>query len=250
MSSTAIFFDLDGTLTDPRTGITGCLQYALEKLGRPVPARGELEWCIGPPLHESFVALVGANDAARGVAFYRERFGDVGLFENELYEGIPDVLESLAEQGAQLFVASSKPKVYVDRILDHFELTSWFERVYGSELDGTNTDKRDLLAVALADSGVASSEATLIGDRAHDAVGGEELPEAVGGDDEQRVLRRDRVLAHLRLRRHADRRADRVADRARHLAAGGGAVRQALRPVHHRSRHVRSDGDGLCVRGA
>ena len=171
MSSTAIFFDLDGTLTDPRTGITGCLQYALEKLGRPVPARGELEWCIGPPLHESFVALVGANDAARGVAFYRERFGDVGLFENELYEGIPDVLESLAEQGAQLFVASSKPKVYVDRILDHFELTSWFERVYGSELDGTNTDKRDLLAVALADSGVASSEATLIGDRAHDAIG-------------------------------------------------------------------------------
>lgn len=171
MSSTAIFFDLDGTLTDPRIGITGCLQYALEKLGRPVPGRDELEWCIGPPLHESFVALVGADAAARGVAFYRERFGDVGLFENELYEGIPDVLESLAEQGAQLFVASSKPKVYVDRILDHFELTSWFERVYGSELDGTNTDKRDLLAVALADSGVASSEATLIGDRAHDAIG-------------------------------------------------------------------------------
>lgn len=171
MSSTAIFFDLDGTLTDPKRGITGCIQYALERLGRPVPGRDELEWCIGPPLQESFTTLVGPADAARGVALYRERFGDVGLFENELYAGIPDVLESLTGQGAQLFVASSKPRVYVDRILDHFELTSWFERVYGSELDGTNTDKRDLLAVALADSGVAPLEATLVGDRAHDAIG-------------------------------------------------------------------------------
>jgi len=167
----AIFFDLDGTLTDPKPGITGCIQYALEKLGRPIPSQDELEWCIGPPLQENFARLVGPDDAGRGVALYRERFGDVGLFENEVYEGIPDVLVSLKAQGAQLFVASSKPKVYVDRILEHFELTPFFERVYGSELDGTNTDKRDLLAVALADSRVAPHEATLIGDRAHDAIG-------------------------------------------------------------------------------
>ncbi|MEM9174851.1 MAG: HAD hydrolase-like protein [Myxococcota bacterium] len=171
MAPSALFFDLDGTLTDPKPGITGCIQYALERLGEPVPSKDDLEWCIGPPLQENFTALVGSERAARGVALYRERFGDVGLFENEVYDGIPDVLASFAAADTPLFVASSKPKVYVDRILDHFELTSFFQRVYGSELDGTNTDKRDLLAVALADSGVRPSEATMIGDRAQDAIG-------------------------------------------------------------------------------
>ena len=167
----ALFFDLDGTLTDPKPGITGCIQYALEKLGKPVPSKDELEWCIGPPLQENFATLAGEDLAWRGVELYRERYGDVGLFENEVYDGIPEVLETLADQGAHLFVASSKPKVYVDRILDHFDLTRHFERVYGSELDGTNTDKRDLLAVALADTGIHPSETTMIGDRAHDAIG-------------------------------------------------------------------------------
>ncbi|MCR9097533.1 MAG: HAD hydrolase-like protein [bacterium] len=167
----ALFFDLDGTLTDPKPGITGCIQYALEGLGQPVPGKDELEWCIGPPLHESFARLVGSEEAWRGVALYRERYGEIGLFENEVYEGIPDVLAALAAQGGELFVASSKPKVYVDRILDHFDLTRFFVRTYGSELDGTNTDKRDLLAVALADSGIAPIDATMIGDRAHDAIG-------------------------------------------------------------------------------
>ena len=171
MSVQALFFDLDGTLTDPKPGITGCIQYALERLGRPVPTQEELEWCIGPPLQENFAKLVGPAEAAQGVAFYRERFGEIGLFENEVYEGIPDVLAALSAQGGELFVASSKPKVYVDRILDHFDLTRYFVRVYGSELDGTNTDKRDLLAVALADSGIAPIDATMIGDRAHDAIG-------------------------------------------------------------------------------
>ena len=171
MSVQALFFDLDGTLTDPKPGITGCIQYALERLGRPVPTQEALEWCIGPPLQENFAKLVGPAEAAQGVAFYRERFGEIGLFENEVYEGIPDVLAALAAQGGELFVASSKPKVYVDRILDHFDLTRYFVRVYGSELDGTNTDKRDLLAVALADSGIAPIDATMIGDRAHDAIG-------------------------------------------------------------------------------
>ena len=171
MTTTSLFFDLDGTLTDPKSGITGCVQYALERLGAPVPSKDELEWCIGPPLRENFVKLVGEDLAGRGVELYRERFSDIGLFENEVYDGIPLVLEALATRGAALFVASSKPKVYVDRILDHFDLTRFFDRVYGSELDGANADKRDLLAVVLADSGVQPSEATMIGDRAHDAIG-------------------------------------------------------------------------------
>jgi len=171
MSSPALFFDLDGTLTDPKPGITGCIQYALERLDLPVPSKDELEWCIGPPLQENFTKLAGPDLAWRGVELYRERYGEVGLFENEVYAGIPDVLDALASTDAVLHVASSKPKVYVDRILDHFDLTRFFAGVYGSELDGTNTDKRDLLAVALARTATAPHDATMIGDRAHDAIG-------------------------------------------------------------------------------
>ena len=167
----ALFFDLDGTLTDPKPGITGCIQFALERLDVPVPSKDELEWCIGPPLQENFTKLAGPDLAWRGVELYRERYGEVGLFENEVYDGIPDVLDALAASGATLYVASSKTKVYVDRILDHFDLTRFFAAVYGSELDGTNTDKRDLLAVALAGSATAPHYATMIGDRAHDAIG-------------------------------------------------------------------------------
>jgi len=167
----AIFFDLDGTLTDPKPGITGCIQYALERLDEPVPTQDALEWCIGPPLLANFEKLVGADRAQRGVDLYRERFGDVGLFENEVYPGIPGVLSALQEKGARLFVASSKPKVYVDRILEHFELMPHFEGVYGSELDGTRTDKRDLLAYALGTEAISASETTMIGDRGADTVG-------------------------------------------------------------------------------
>ena len=88
----AIFFDLDGTLTDPKEGITGCVQYALEQMGAPVPSKDELTWCIGPPLLGSFAKLVGADRAAEGVTWYRERFSTVGLFENVVYEDIPEVL--------------------------------------------------------------------------------------------------------------------------------------------------------------
>ena len=172
----AFFFDLDGTLTDPKPGITGSIQYALERLGEPVPTQDALEWCIGPPLLANFEKLVGAERAQSGVDLYRERFGDVGLFENEVYPGIPEALTAIGGGGARLFVASSKPKVYVDRILDHFELTQYFERVYGSELDGTRTDKRELLAFALAEEALKGEAidaacTTMIGDRGADAIG-------------------------------------------------------------------------------
>ena len=169
-SDRALFFDLDGTLTDPKPGITGCIQYALERLDRPVPTQDELLWCIGPPLHQSFARLVGEPLAWRGVELYRERYGDVGLFENEVYTGIPEALETLGAE-VRLFVASSKPKVYVDRILDHFGLAPYFEAVFGSELDGTRTDKRALLPWALDRAGVSSADAVMIGDRAQDGVG-------------------------------------------------------------------------------
>ena len=166
----AIFFDLDGTLTDPKAGITGCVQYALEQMGEPVPTKDDLTWCIGPPLVESFARLVGADRAAEGVGWYRERFSTVGLFENLVFEGIPDVLRSLSGRYL-LYVASSKPLVFVDQILEHFGLDGFFIRTFGSNLDGSLADKSELLRYALAETGVSPQRALMIGDRSHDAVG-------------------------------------------------------------------------------
>ena len=165
-----IFFDLDGTLTDPKPGITGSIQYALAKLGRPVPTQDELAWCIGPPLRASFATLIGEEFADRGVELYRERFGDVGLFENSLYPDIKATLAALKPR-ARLFVATSKPHVFAVRIVEHFGLSPYFEHVFGSELDGTRVHKYDLLAFALEQTGTDPTRAIMIGDRSHDIVG-------------------------------------------------------------------------------
>jgi phosphoglycolate phosphatase len=171
MPTNTIFFDLDGTLTDPKPGITGSIQYALQKLGRAVPSQDELAWCIGPPLRASFVTLLGGEEHAdQGVAFYRERFGDTGLFENSLYPGIAETLAAL-QPHFRLYVATSKPHVFADRIIDHFGLRPYFEHVFGSELDGTRVHKYDLLAWALQRTGTDASRALMIGDRSHDIVG-------------------------------------------------------------------------------
>ena len=169
----AIFFDLDGTLTDPKPGITRSIQYALDKLGQPtIPTEDELTWCIGPPLRASFVKLLGTEAAADlAVAHYRERFSDIGLYENRVYAGVEEVLTTLRQSGRRLFVATSKPHVYAARIIEHFDLRRHFERVFGSELDGTRADKSDLLAYALKTAAVDSSHAIMIGDRSHDMIG-------------------------------------------------------------------------------
>jgi phosphoglycolate phosphatase len=169
----AIFFDLDGTLTDPKPGITRSIQYALDKLGQPtIPTEDELTWCIGPPLRASFVKMLGTEAAADlAVAHYRERFSDIGLYENGVYAGVEDVLTTLQQSGRRLFVATSKPHVYATRIIEHFDLRRHFERVFGSELDGRRADKSDLLAYALKTTAVDSSHAVMIGDRSHDMIG-------------------------------------------------------------------------------
>jgi len=168
-----VFFDLDGTLSDPKIGITASIQYALAKFDIPVPSQDELTWCIGPPLHASFKALLGTTDADadRAVDLYRERFGDVGLYENTLYPGIADVLTAVAAGGRRLFVATSKPHVFADRIIDHFGLRSHFGRVFGSELDGTRVHKTDLLRYALEETSTDPARAIMIGDRKHDIIG-------------------------------------------------------------------------------
>jgi phosphoglycolate phosphatase len=168
----AIFFDLDGTLTDPKPGITRSIQYALQKLDHPaIPTEDELTWCIGPPLRASFATMLGDHVADHAVTLYRERFSDVGLYENGVYDGIGDVLTKLCTAGHRLFVATSKPHVFAERIIDHFGLRDHFERVFGSELDGTRVDKSHLLEYALREVSVDPAKTLMIGDRSHDMVG-------------------------------------------------------------------------------
>src|ERR1700754_3785787 len=168
----AIFFDLDGTLTDPKPGITGSIQYALQKLGVAVPTQDELTWCIWPPLRASFATILGAETHADlAVTYYRERFGDIGLYENSVYPDIEHTLAALKQSHGRLFVATSKPRVFAERIIDHFGLAGYFERVFGSELDGTRVHKADLLAYALEEAAVTPRRALMIGERSHDIIG-------------------------------------------------------------------------------
>ena len=169
---TAIYFDLDGTLTDPKAGITRSIQYALGKLDSEIPREDDLTWCIGPPLRGSLAKLLGSDDLAdKALSLYRERFADIGIFENEIYPGIEDTLSVLTEQGRRLFVATSKASVYAERIIDHFKLRVYFERVFGSELDGRRSDKTDLLSYALKTTRVDPAQAMMIGDRSYDMIG-------------------------------------------------------------------------------
>lgn len=165
----AVYFDLDGTLTDPKPGITRSIQYAMERTGREAPHEDTLTWCIGPPLRASFVALVGETDADQAVKFYRERFAETGLYENALYPDIPGLLAGLS--GRPVYLATSKPRIFAQRILEHFEIAHHFKAIFGSELDGRRADKTELLAYALSDAGTAPSQSVMIGDREHDIRG-------------------------------------------------------------------------------
>jgi phosphoglycolate phosphatase len=170
-ASTTVIFDLDGTLTDPREGIARSFVYALERLGLVAPPLSELTRHIGPPLREVFGTLLATDDAARiehAVALYRERFGTIGLFENQPYAGIHGVLAQLRAAGHRLFVCTSKAQVYAERIVAHFDLAPHFERVYGPGLDGSLSDKAQLLAHLVAREAVAPSGAIMVGDRKHD----------------------------------------------------------------------------------
>ncbi len=164
-----IYFDLDGTLTDPFEGISKSIVYALDRLGEVAPADDVLRRFIGPPLLENFESLVGKGRAGDAVTFYRERFGDVGWQENIPYDGIPDLLRSLRDTGRTLYVATSKPTAFAERIVSHFDLREFFNGVFGSELDGRRTEKAELLAYALSRN--ASTDAVMIGDREHDVIG-------------------------------------------------------------------------------
>ena len=165
-----VYFDLDGTLTDPFEGITKCILYALDQLGFPHPTDEYLYSCIGPPLYDTFPEMVGEELTLKAVDLYRERFDDLGWLENNPYEGIHDALAAVANTGCVLFVATSKPRIAAARIVEHFEMGQYFEKVYGCELDGTRANKADLLQFAIGENPGAASR-TMIGDRKHDLIG-------------------------------------------------------------------------------
>lgn len=170
-------FDLDGTLTDPKEGITKSVQYALESYGIDVHDLDELDKFIGPPLFESFIEYYGFSEAeSRGaIEKYRERFSKVGIFENVLYDGMEDLLKKLVDSGKTLLVATSKPTLFAERILDYFGIAKYFAFVAGSELDGARTRKSDVIKFALESMGITDLDScVMIGDRMHDVVGAKE----------------------------------------------------------------------------
>lgn len=169
-----LFFDLDGTLTDPFEGITRSVQYALRHFGIEVQDLRTLTPFIGPPLRDSFCGLYGlsAADAEIAVAKYREYFAPKGIFENEVYDGIPELLERLETAGAKLVMATSKPTPYARQIAAHFGFAERFARICGSTLDSTRQTKADVIRHALTSLGITDpSRAVMIGDRRHDIEG-------------------------------------------------------------------------------
>ena len=169
-----VLLDLDGTLTDPRAGFVTCINHALTGLGQAARTDDEIAAHIGPPLSETLSTLLGARHEHRvddAVALYRERYSSSGILEATLYADIPPALEALRSSGARLFVATSKPRTFALRILDHFALSGYFSGVYGSELDGTRADKGHLIAYILKRESMAPASAVMVGDRAQDIRG-------------------------------------------------------------------------------
>lgn len=168
-----ILFDLDGTLTDPREGITRSIQYALAKLGIDEPDLSRLEHFIGPPLLQAFMQFYDFDEARawEAVNFYRERFKVTGLYENRVFDGVGELLGDLQGQGRTLYVATSKPWVFAREIARHFDFARHFKVIYGSELDGTRTNKVELIGHLLAEEGLDPAQTLMIGDRKHDLIG-------------------------------------------------------------------------------
>lgn len=180
-----ILFDLDGTLTDPKTGICKSVQYALEWIGQPEPDIDRLTPFIGPPLKEMFMSYckVDSDTAEALVAKYRERFSVTGLFENEIYNGIKELLIELKHAGKKIALATSKPLVFAERILEHFDIREYFDIVVGSELNGHRTRKSDVIEEVISQAGkiCSISEMIMVGDRMYDIEGAKALGMASAG---------------------------------------------------------------------
>jgi len=169
-----VLLDLDGTLTDSRPGIVRAIAYALDRLGRDPVDESELARHIGLSLFDWFRALLSTDEDSvirHAVDLYREYYGARGMYESEVYDGIHAALGSLTGRGARLFIATSKPRSSARRIAEHFGLDRHLAGVWGSELDGKRTDKRDLIAHILESEKLAAGDTLMVGDRHHDVRG-------------------------------------------------------------------------------
>lgn len=169
----AVLFDLDGTLTDPGEGITRSVEYALRAYGIEVKDRRELYPFIGPPLADSFSRFYGFSEAEakRAVEKYREYYRDRGIFENRVYNGIPELLDALKKEGFKILLATSKPEEFAQRILERFGLLSRFDTVAGATMDGSRVEKEDVIRYALEHTRLAPRECVMVGDRRFDVEG-------------------------------------------------------------------------------
>lgn len=166
-----LLFDLDGTLTDSAPGILGCVKYALTELSLPLPPENVLFEFIGPPLVDAFSKYCGLDEetAKLAVEKYRERYSTIGLFENRVYDGVPEMLSSLSNAGKTLILATSKPKIFADRILEKFDLKKYFYETVGATFDGRIDYKDEVIEEALKRCEIKDkSKALMIGDRHHD----------------------------------------------------------------------------------
>ena len=173
-SYSTILFDLDGTLTDSSKGIINSIIYALEKFDINDYDMSLLKKFLGPPLHESFEKYMGFDKekSLQAVKLYREYFSSKGLFENEIYGGVIDLLQNLKENGKALIVATSKPQLFTDRIMEHFNLAKYFDFIAGSNMDTTRSKKAEVIEYALSECNIKDkSKVVMIGDRAEDMIG-------------------------------------------------------------------------------
>lgn len=172
-----VLFDLDGTLTNSELGITTCVQHALKKFGIEVEDRTELRSFIGPPLGESFQVYYGLSEeeSKKAIEYYRERFSVKGLYENEVYDGVEKMLQTLKDSEKKLIVATSKPEKFTMIILEHFDLLKYFDFVAGATMDGSRGEKADVIRFALEKCNIKDkSEVIMIGDRKFDIFGAKE----------------------------------------------------------------------------
>lgn len=165
-----ILFDLDGTLTDSAPGIINCIKYACAKMELPCPDEATLFSFVGPPLKGMFAKTfsLSESDAEKAVALYRERFSTVGLFENSVYPGVPELLKKLKGDGLHLALATSKPQVYAEKITDKFALSPYFDFISGSELSGAHVEKIDVMRSAMASLNASEESTVMVGDRMFD----------------------------------------------------------------------------------
>ena len=171
-----VFFDLDGTLTDPYEGITKSVQRALLHFGIDEPDREKLRRFIGPPLRDSFARFYGIESGRleEAVNAYREYFSVKGIFENELYEGVEQLLEALVRKNVKMLLATSKPEPFAKRITEHFGIDKYFFAQCGSDFEGKYETKAQVIERALSICGAQRSEVLMVGDRMHDIIGAKE----------------------------------------------------------------------------